>query len=59
MRCSAWPFFSGVVLVNGILFILLIELLQAIGWWPVPASDGAQDATTGLSARVGVRVAPA
>lgn len=26
-------FFSGVVLVNGILAILLIELWRAIGWW--------------------------
>ena len=49
--------FTGVVLVNGILFILLIELLQAIGWWPVPASEGAQDATTELSARLRVRLA--
>jgi hypothetical protein len=49
--------FTGVVLVNGILFIMLIELLQAIGWWPVPASEGAQDATTDLSARWRARVA--
>lgn len=49
--------FTGVVLVNGILFILLIELLQAIGWWPVPASEGAQDATNELSARLRARVA--
>lgn len=50
--------FTGVVLVNGILFILLIELLQAIGWWPMPASEGVQDATTELSARLRPRVAP-
>jgi hypothetical protein len=49
--------FTGVVLINGILFILLIELLQAVGWWPVPASEGAQDATTELSARLCGRAA--
>jgi hypothetical protein len=51
--------FTGVVLVNGILFILLIELLQTIGWWQVPASEGAQDAGTELSARLRGRVATA
>jgi hypothetical protein len=45
--------FTGVVLVNGILFILLIELLQVIGWWAMPESE----ATTELSARLRVRVA--
>ena len=49
--------FTAVVLVNGILFILLIELLQAIGWWPVQASEGAQDVTTELAAQWRVRAA--
>jgi hypothetical protein len=37
-------FFGGVWLVNGILVILLIALLQAIGWWEtsdvLPAGEG-------------------
>ena len=49
--------FTGVVLVNGILAILLIELFQAIGWWEVSASEGAQSATTELSGRLRVRAA--
>jgi len=49
--------FAGVVLVNGILAILLIELLQAMGWWQVAASEGAKDATAELSARLCVRAA--
>jgi hypothetical protein len=28
-------FFGGVVLINGILAILLIEFFQSIGWWEV------------------------
>jgi len=31
--------FSGVVIVNGILAIALIEFFQAIGWWEVPAAE--------------------
>jgi hypothetical protein len=32
--------FGGVVLINGILAIFLIEFLQLIGWWEVhPAAD--------------------
>ena len=50
--------FTGVVLVNGILFLLPIEPLQAIGWRPIPASEGAQEATaelpTWLRARAGL-----
>ena len=49
--------FAGVVLVNGILFILLIELLQAIGAWPEPASDGAYNATAELTGRSRFRAA--
>jgi len=33
--------FTGVVLVNGILAILLIALMQALGLWGVAAGDGA------------------
>ena len=40
----AVAFFGGVWLVNGILVILLIALLQAIGWWEtsdvLPAGEG-------------------
>ena len=31
--------FGGVVLVNGILAALLIEFLQAMGWWEVRAAE--------------------
>ena len=34
--------FTGVVLVNGILAILLIELFQVIGWWEASAAEGAR-----------------
>jgi hypothetical protein len=44
--------FTGVVLVNGVLAILLIEALQALGWWPEPASEGARDATGDLAVRL-------
>ena len=44
--------FTGVVLVNGILAILLIELLQAIGSWEIPTSDGAPPATSELRGRM-------
>jgi hypothetical protein len=37
--------FTGVVLVNGILFILLIGLMQAIGWWEVSAAEGLNNLT--------------
>jgi hypothetical protein len=49
--------FTGIALVNGILTILLIELLQIIGWWEVPASEGAREVATGLSHRMGVDAA--
>jgi hypothetical protein len=45
-------FFTGVVLVNGILAILFIALMQALGLWQVPASESAQGATTELFAWV-------
>lgn len=35
----AVAFFGGVWLVNGIIVILLIGLLQAIGWWEVTTGD--------------------
>jgi hypothetical protein len=44
--------FTGVVLVNGILAILFIALMQALGLWQVPASESAQGAITELSAWV-------
>lgn len=37
--------FTGVVLVNGILAFIVIELFQSIGWWEVPALESAEDAT--------------
>jgi hypothetical protein len=49
-------FFGGVVLINGILAILLIEFLQSIGWWEIPSTGGAEGAAA-LSGRIGRRVA--
>jgi hypothetical protein len=46
--------FTGVVLVNGILAILLIELLQAVGWWEVAAPASVDHSPTALSGRAGV-----
>jgi hypothetical protein len=46
--------FGGVVLVNGFLAMLLIELLQALGWWEVAAADGANGAAV-LSGRLRAR----
>lgn len=43
--------FGGVVLVNGILAILLIEFLQSIGWWEVPPA-GAGEGAAALSGRL-------
>ncbi len=37
-------FFGGVVLINGILAILLIEFFQTIGWWEVQPTGGASEA---------------
>lgn len=48
-------FFAVVVLVNGILAILFIALMQAIGWWGPSESEATQDAMAGLSARIRVR----
>jgi hypothetical protein len=50
--------FAGVVLVNGILFILLIGLFQALGWWEVAASEGVNNAAGELFGGLRVR-APA
>jgi hypothetical protein len=44
-------FFGGVVLINGILAILLIEFLQSIGWWEAPPAAGAEGAAA-LSGRL-------
>jgi len=50
--------FGGVWLVNGIIAILLIGLLQAVGWWEATTGD-AQPVTTELVGplllRIGVR----
>ena len=32
---SCVAFFGGVMLINGIVVILLIELAQTLGWWPM------------------------
>jgi hypothetical protein len=42
--------FGGVVLVNGILAILLIELARFLGWWTSPES--VEEAAIHLSARI-------
>lgn len=47
--------FMGVVLMNGVLWILLIELLQALGWWGSSTSEGAQGAAVELSYRMRAR----
>lgn len=50
--------FAGAVLINGILAMLLIELLQAIGWWePAGATGTAEEVAAELSdrARAGAR----
>jgi hypothetical protein len=47
--------FAGAVLVNGILAILIISLLQALGWWDVSASEGASSAAGDLSDRMRAR----
>lgn len=49
-------FFGGVVLINGILAILLIEFFQSIGWWEIQSTGGAEGAAA-LSGRIGRRVA--
>lgn len=51
--------FTVVVLVNGILAILFIGFAQAIGWWEVSASEGAESAVTELSSRLRLRAASA
>jgi hypothetical protein len=45
-------FFSGVVLINGILAILLIEFFRSIGWWEVQPAGGLEGAG-GLAERFG------
>ena len=47
--------FAGVLLVNGILALLLIELFRAIGWWEPWTPEGAQGAATELSGRLRLR----
>lgn len=47
--------FTGVLLVNGILAIALIEFFQAIGWWATTTTEGAQDAMTEWQGRMRVR----
>jgi hypothetical protein len=47
-------FFGGVVLVNGVLAILLIEFFQSIGWWEVQPA-GAAEGAAALSGRLGRR----
>ena len=49
-------FFGGVVLINGILAILLIEFFQSIGWWEVQPTGGVEGAAA-LSGRFGRRIA--
>jgi hypothetical protein len=51
--------FTGAVLINGILAILLIELFQAIGGWEVRASEPVEDAMAEVSTRLRVRPAVA
>jgi len=53
-------FFAGVVLVNGILAILFIALIQALGWWaPVAAEttfvylEGAEELRASLGSFTG------
>jgi hypothetical protein len=48
--------FGGAVLINGILAILLIEFLQAIGWWEIQPAAGAEGAA-GLAGRFGRQAA--
>lgn len=49
-------FFGGVVLINGILAIVLIEFFQSMGWWEVQPAGGAEGAA-GLAGRFGRRAA--
>jgi hypothetical protein len=50
-------FFGGVVLINGILAILLIESFQSIGWWEVhPAADA--EGAAALQDALGVAAPP-
>jgi hypothetical protein len=51
--------FAGIVLVNGILALLFIGFAQAIGWWDVSTSEGAETATTELASRLRLRAAVA
>jgi hypothetical protein len=37
-------FIGGVVLINGILAILLIEFFQSVGWWEGSPAGGAEGA---------------
>lgn len=50
-------FFAGVILINGLLAILLIEFFQSIGWWEVRPAGGMEGAAA-LTMRLGRGVAP-
>jgi hypothetical protein len=51
--------FTGVVLVNGILAILFIALMQALGLWGMAAADGASlDGIDEMRLRLHVLVHP-
>lgn len=52
----AAAFFGGVVLIDGILAILLIEFFHSIGWWEIQPTGGAEGAAA-LSGRLGRGVA--
>jgi hypothetical protein len=49
--------FAGVVLVNGLLAILFIELMQAVGWWGSSESESAERAATEWSGKLRARLA--
>jgi hypothetical protein len=53
----AAAFFGGVLLINGILAILLIEFFQSIGWWEVQPAGGSE-AGAALLGRLGVTLSP-
>jgi len=50
---------AGVVLVNGLLAILFIELMQTMGWWGTSDLDRAERAATEWSGRLSARLAVA
>ena len=48
---------TGVLLFDGIFGLLLLEVFEALGWWPESASEGAGDATRDGSAQLRGRAA--